>query len=108
MNNLQLGCTGVNVILQRNNFEIRYNMEAEKHIHEELHEHEESPRKKIALILMAAVLLGIDVFIEKRFALETWQLLLIYLIPYLLVGFDTLKEAAEGALEETCSMKISL
>ena len=74
-------------------------MEAEKHIHEEHHEHEESPRKKIALILTAAVLLGIAVFIEKRFALETWQLLLIYLIPYLLVGFDTLKEAAEGALE---------
>lgn len=74
-------------------------MDTEKHIHEEHHEHEESPRKKIVLILMAAVLLGIAVFIEKRFALETWQLLLIYLIPYLLVGFDTLKEAAEGALE---------
>ncbi len=78
---------------------IQYNMETEKHIHGEHHEHEESPRKKITLILMAAVLLGIAVFIEKRFALETWQLLLIYLIPYLLVGFDTLKEAAEGALE---------
>ncbi len=74
-------------------------MNTEKHIHEEHHEHEESPRKKIALILTAAVLLGIAVFIEKHFALETWQLLLIYLIPYLLVGFDTLKEAAEGAME---------
>ncbi len=74
-------------------------METEKHAHEEHHEHEESPSKKIILILTAAVLLGIAVFIEKRFYLETWQLLLIYLIPYLLVGFDTLKEAAEEALE---------
>jgi Cd2+/Zn2+-exporting ATPase len=28
--------------------------------------------------------------------LPTWQLLLIYLVPYLIIGFDTLKEAAEG------------
>jgi Cd2+/Zn2+-exporting ATPase len=28
--------------------------------------------------------------------LTTWQLLLVYLIPYLYIGFDTLKEAAEG------------
>ena len=42
------------------------------------------------------VLLIAAVVIEKRCNLTTWQLLLIYLIPYLLVGFDTLKEAAEG------------
>ena len=29
-------------------------------------------------------------------ALATWQLLLVYLVPYLLIGHDTLKEAAEG------------
>ncbi len=74
-------------------------METEKHIQEGHHEHGESPRGKIILIISAAILLGIAVFIEKKFALETWQLLLIYLIPYLLVGFDTLKEAAEGVLE---------
>ena len=28
-----------------------------------------------------------------------WQLLLIYLVPYLIVGWDTLKEAVEGLLE---------
>ncbi len=74
-------------------------METEKHIQEGHHEHGESPRGKIILIISAAILLGIAVFIEKKFALETWQLLLIYLIPYLLVGFDTLKEATEGVLE---------
>ena len=36
--------------------------------------------------------------IEKRCSLPTWQLLLVYLVPYLLVGFETLKEAAEGLL----------
>ena len=38
------------------------------------------------------------VVIEKRCSLPTWQLLLVYLVPYLLVGFETLKEAAEGLL----------
>ena len=63
--------------------------------HEHHHE-EENPRKKILLIALTAVLLAVAVFIEKKCHLATWQLLLIYLVPYLLVGFDTLKEAAEG------------
>ena len=41
-------------------------------------------------------LLVAAVIIEKRCDLRTWQLLLIYLVPYLFIGFDTLKEAAEG------------
>ena len=65
------------------------------HGHEHHHE-EENPRKKIFLIALAAILLAVAVFIEKKCHLSTWQLLLIYLVPYLLVGFDTLKEAAEG------------
>ena len=70
-----------------------------EHGHEHHHEHhheEENPRKKIFLIALTAILLAVAVFIEKKFHLATWQLLLIYLVPYLLVGFDTLKEAAEG------------
>ena len=35
-------------------------------------------------------------FIEKNYDLATWQLLLVYLIPYLLIGHETLGEAAEG------------
>ncbi|MBR4228785.1 MAG: cadmium-translocating P-type ATPase [Bacteroidales bacterium] len=53
-------------------------------------------KKQIILIACTAVLLGIAVLIEKKCNLATWQLLLIYLIPYLIIGFDTLKEAAEG------------
>lgn len=36
------------------------------------------------------------VVVEKNCALSVWQLLLIYLVPYLLAGYATLKEAAEG------------
>ena len=42
------------------------------------------------------MLLAGAVLIEKRCQLATWQLLLVYLVPYLLIGWDTLKEAAEG------------
>ena len=51
--------------------------------------------KKIFRFL-GIVLLIAAVVIEKRCNLPTWQLLLVYLVPYLLIGFDTLKEAAEG------------
>lgn len=47
-------------------------------------------------IIITVILLIAVVLIEKHTALNTWQLLLVYLVPYLLVGFDTLKEAAEG------------
>jgi len=47
-------------------------------------------------ILVTVVLLVAAVLIEKHTALNTWQLLLVYLVPYLLIGFDTLKEAVEG------------
>ena len=63
------------------------------------HEHEESsPKKRLAIIIATALLLGVAVWIEHRFEWAVWQLLLVYLVPYLLVGYDTLKEAAEGLL----------
>ena len=65
--------------------------------HEHHHEHEEGGLKqKLILIAVTAVLLAAAVIIEKECNLSTWQLLLVYLVPYLLIGFDTLKEAAEG------------
>lgn len=67
--------------------------------HEAHHHHEEGGREKIIKIVLAAVLLVCAVVIEKKLALPVWQLLLIYMVPYLLVGFDTLKEAAEGISE---------
>ncbi|MBR1922602.1 MAG: cadmium-translocating P-type ATPase [Paludibacteraceae bacterium] len=52
--------------------------------------------RQIFLIIVSAILLGIASLIEHRLALPTWQLLLIYLVPYLLVGHETLHEAVEG------------
>ena len=64
------------------------------------HHHEEhNTREQLRLIIISAVLLIGAVIVEHQFALETWQLLLVYLIPYLIIGHDTLKEAAEGLLE---------
>ena len=64
--------------------------------HEHHHEHEGSLKGQIIKIAIAVVLLVVAVIIEKNSNLATWQLLLIYLVPYLFIGFDTLKEAAEG------------
>ena len=61
------------------------------------HHHEEGSLKgRIILIAVTAILLAAAVIIEKKCNLSTWQLLLVYLVPYLIIGFDTLKEAAEG------------
>ncbi|MBQ3658592.1 MAG: cadmium-translocating P-type ATPase [Bacteroidales bacterium] len=53
-------------------------------------------RESIIRIAAASVLLVAAVIIEHKCNLPTWQLLLIYLVPYLVAGFDTLKEAAES------------
>ena len=71
--------------------------------HDEHHEHEHheehNTREQLRLIIITAVLLIGAVIVEHQFALETWQLLLVYLVPYIIIGHDTLKEAAEGLLE---------
>ena len=53
-------------------------------------------KRRIILIAVTAVLLAVAIIVERHCNLPAWQLLLIYMIPYLLVGADTLKEAAEG------------
>ena len=69
--------------------------------HEHHHHHEEGGelKEQIIKIAVATVLLIVAVLIEKNTSLKTWQLLLVYLVPYLVVGFETLKEAVEGLLE---------
>ena len=62
----------------------------------EHHHHEGGLNQQIIKIIVTAVLLVAAIVIEKRCDLSTWQMLLIYLVPYLLVGFETLKEAVEG------------
>lgn len=56
-------------------------------------------KRKITLISVTTVLLVCAVCIEKFCQLPVWQLLIIYLVPYLLIGFGTLKEAADGIIE---------
>lgn len=74
-----------------------------EHEHEhEHHHHEHSLKKQLGLIIATAVLLVIAVLIERgiiiKHPLSIIQLLLIYLVPYLLIGHDTLKEAVEGLM----------
>jgi len=102
---LQRNCETLSIPLQsENNNKDRKGMSHEHHhehheccAHEHHHEHHHDGLKhQLAMIIISAVLLIIAVIIEKSFALPTWQLLLIYLVPYLIIGHDTLKEAAEG------------
>ena len=67
-----------------------------EHAHHHHHDHEGGLKQQIIKIAATVVLLVGAIIIERRCDLPTWQMLLIYLIPYLLIGFDTLKEAAEG------------
>lgn len=69
----------------------------EHHHHHHGHHHEYgSLKSRLYLIAVTIVLLIIAVCIERNFNLATWQMLLVYLIPYLLIGHETLGEAAEG------------
>ena len=60
------------------------------------HEHHHAATHKLLLIVLATLLLGLAYYVEHHYTLSTVQLLMLYLLPYLLVGFGTLKEAAEG------------
>lgn len=66
-----------------------------EHEHHHEHEHEEL-KSQIALIIGTVILLIAAKIVENNFGLSTWQLLLVYLVPYLLIGWGTLKETAEG------------
>lgn len=70
----------------------------EHHHHHHHHHHEHGTKRQIWLIAATVILLIGAVIIEKTLSLATWQLLLVYLVPYLLIGKDTLKEAAEGLM----------
>ena len=66
-----------------------------EHHHEHHHEHG-GFRRQLTLIGVTVLLLIAAVIVEHQFQLPTWPLLLVYLVPYLLIGHETLKEAAEG------------
>ncbi len=56
---------------------------------------EKENKIRFARIILSAALLGVAVLVEKRLDLSVWQLLLVYLIPYFIAGYDTLLEAGE-------------
>lgn len=73
-----------------------------KHDHNHGHSHSHAHdglKSKVVLIGTTILLLIGAAPIEHFMNLATWQLLLIYLVPYLLIGHDTLKEAAEGIMK---------
>lgn len=67
--------------------------------HEKEGHEEGETRETLVKIIVAAVLLAGAWLVERYAGLKTWQLLLVYLIPYLVVGWETLREAAEGLAE---------
>ena len=90
--------------------EHEHHHEHEAHEHHHKHEshehhHEHSLKKQLWLIIITVVLLIIAVLIECssngqcsifNVQLSKWQLLLVYLVPYLIIGHETLHEAWEG------------
>ncbi len=60
---------------------------------------EKENKIRFARIVLSAALLGVAVLVEKRLDLSVWQLLLAYLVPYLIAGYDTLLEAGENILK---------
>ena len=114
---MQPGCISDSLPLQRKSKKVRYMIHEHHHHHEheccehehhhEHHEHEhhhhheeeEEGRGRIIKIISATVLLIAASIIEHKTAWADWQYLLLFLVPYLIVGWETLKEAAEALFE---------
>ena len=56
-------------------------------------------KKKLIRIILTAVLLAGAWLVEHFAALPMWQVLLVYLVPYLVISYDVLGEAVEGIME---------
>ena len=79
--------------------EHEHHHEHHEHEHHHHHEEEEEGRGRIIKIVSSIVLLIAASIIERKTAWADWQYLLLFLVPYLIVGWETLKEAAEGLFE---------
>lgn len=69
-------------------------------------------KTKLTRIIVSGVLLCIAAWVEHTTQLATWQLLLVYLVPYLVAGYDVVAEALEGichgeALDEDVLMTVA-
>ena len=56
-------------------------------------------KKKLLRIIITAILLVTAVAVEKTMGLAVWQLLLVYLVPFILISYDVIGEAIEGIME---------
>lgn len=56
-------------------------------------------KKKLIRIILTTVLLVGAWLVEHFTALPMWQVLLVYLVPYLVISYDVLGEAVEGIME---------
>ena len=56
-------------------------------------------RESMVKIVLSTALLVVAILIERHTCWQTWQYLLIYLVPYLIAGWETLQEGAEKLLE---------
>ena len=59
---------------------------------------EKENKERLVKIIAAATLLVVAVVVSKVTNLKMWQELLLFLVPYVIVGGETLKEAAEKLL----------
>ena len=57
---------------------------------------EKETKQNILKIIVSAILLVVAIIIEKKCKLPLWGNLLVFIVPYLIVGFETLKEAVEN------------
>lgn len=57
-------------------------------------------------IITAAILLVVAYFIDKFISLPMWASLMLFFVPYLIVGYDVIIEAGENILHGIFSMKI--
>jgi Cd2+/Zn2+-exporting ATPase len=85
---------------------------AHEHHHESHHHGEGGIRPRIIRIAAATLLLAAAAAVERCTDWATWQYLLLYLVPYLIVGLGTLREAAEAlahgeALDENFLMSVA-
>lgn len=86
--------------------------ECEEHGHHHHHHEEHNIKESVIKIVLATVLLAAAFYIECITDWKMWQYLLMYMIPYLIVGWETLKEAGEAiihgrAMDENFLMSVA-
>ena len=80
-----------------NHCECHHHEHHHEHHHHE-HHHHNSVLSQLIPIIISVILLIVIVLVDHNLNLEMWQRLVLYLVPYLIVGHSTIKEAIEGII----------